>query len=238
MQDVYAAVVSGELPGVHPPAPGEPFTPASGLDRMVLRLDLVLPVRSYRSRSLLEVHLAPNKYIERGNLKRDAGVPLCDGHLKAVAADVPGGVLVCEVCLERARRYDLPVPDALFEEARQPSSKRLSPSDPPVTYDDASRWFNYDFFMPFQGHLRRWGWLREHTVCATCGQPIASQRGQTRVLGQPLSNYRVCLNGCNIKDERDLIRKGQLPEAQTAPSGAKVAAGYGWLQTKLPEQEW
>lgn len=190
--------------------------------------------RGTTAKSVSHIVVTADFYTKR--LIRKAGDPLCkplDKFPHGLTDIVPHNDAVCPKCAELAERYDLSLPDNV-EVTIMPSSRKLGPDDPPVTYKLHSKWFNYNFGFPFAGYLRQWGWLRNHCVCKQCGAPVSTERGNEPVKGMELFDYYVCASGHPIRDERDLKRSDRQPKE--AGSADEVIKGYPWLKAVVPDE--
>lgn len=195
--------------------------------RRALETFFVIEQRQRRARKATVAHIRISQDITRGNLARSMGDPLCQpAHKFAGFLDiVPDGVIVCPRCAELAQRYNLPIPNNA-DVAIPVSHRRPRPDDPPTAYQPGSKWFGYNWGIPFDGHLRRWAWIRQHCKCATCESRVqAYERGETPVEGlQGLYHYFVCDAGHDIRDERDLLWRARAgsPDADREPSARIV----------------
>ncbi len=214
----------------------KPFIPPPSIKPAASGTELKHALRGHRTaaKSMSHIVLVGGSFA-RGNLSRKAGDPLCkplDKFPHGLTNIVPSGDPVCPRCAELAERYDLPMPGNV-ELTIMPSSRKLGPDDPQVTYDPHSKWFNYNFGFPFNGYLRQWGWLRNHCVCKQCGSPVSTERGSEPVKGMEIFDYYTCTSGHPIKDERDLKRSDRQPKG--AGSADEVIKGYPWLKAAVPD---
>jgi hypothetical protein len=182
--------------------------------------------KTFKTRKDSCAHIVVTQDVKTGRLERSAGDPLCQpaGKFPRLLDFVPAGDPVCTKCAEMAERYDLPMPPNVHV-VDLPSSRKLTPSDPPVRYKLNSRWFSYEFGFPFAGYLRKWDWLRSRTCCAQCGSKVTDKRGDQPVHGAEIHMYYVCASGHPIRDERDLRWPGPFMPKNPGVEGKAYDAG-------------